>query len=508
MRHFFYKIISTLTILIIFIVFWNCAISNTRGDIVQPNILYIMSDDHTSQAWGIYGGILTDYVKNTNIKRLSNEGAILNNVFCTNSICVPSRATIMTGKYSHENGVYTLNDSLSLNQMSIAQLLRENGYETSIIGKWHLKELPYGFDYMKVLPGQGRYHNPIFRHEKNWNDTKNWETLEGFSADVIADESIKWLEGRKRHKPFFLMTHFKATHEPFDYPERHKNLYDTIKIPEPFTLMGDDTKAYYGQQLEILGRRYEKASADSSLLNTYPGLPIHFPDSSHPKERRSAIYQKFIKDYLRSGAAIDDNIGKLLQYLDDHNLSNNTIVIYTADQGYFLGEHGFFDKRIMYDEALKMPFIIRYPSYIKQGGIYDDFILNLDFASLFADYAGITAHGFGSGKSFRKILEGEKMDGWRDAIYYRYWQHLKIRPAHLGIRTKNYKLIYFYGKPMGKTGTDIEETEPFWEFYDLKNDPMENINEIGNPKFQSAIQELKLSLKSLKKSVGDKDSVY
>ena len=320
----------------------------------RPNILYIMADDHTAQAWGIYGGVLADYAQTPGIRRLAEEGVVLDNAFCTNSICTPSRATIMTGQYSHRNGVFTLSEALEPDSMNIAKTLQASGYQTAIIGKWHLKKRPSGFDYFHVLPGQGRYHDPILKTADNWQDgDKGGQVYEGFSADVIGDFSVEWLKNRDPEKPFFLMTHFKATHEPFDYPDRHKDLLAEVDLPEPASLydFGPETngRSYAGQQLWILGDRWVNASQslEPGKRPRYPGLPFSL-DGLDSIAARKKIYQKFVKDFLRSGAAIDDNIRKLLDYLDAAGLAENTVVIYTADQGYFLGEHGMFYKRMIY----------------------------------------------------------------------------------------------------------------------------------------------------------------
>ena len=366
------KIVMSLATLIFL---FSC--NTKQEEFKKPNILFIMSDDHTSQAWGIYGGVLKDYVQNPNISRLADEGMVLNNAFCTNSICVPSRAAILTGQYSNRNGVYTLSDALSPDSLNIAKVLQNNGYQTAIIGKWHLKEEPSGFDYYNVLHDQGRYWDPILRTANNFHkNPEEWDVHKGFSTDVITDLSIKWLETIDKKKPFMLMTHFKATHEPFDYPERYNDLYKGIEIPEPASLFdfSPETtgRSFIGQKLENLGWFYEQASNDpDKWWCKYPGLPFYTKGLDSINARKQ-IYQKFIKDFMRSGAAIDDNLGRLLDYLEASGLAENTVVIYTADQGYFLGEHGFFDKRLIYEESLRMPFVIRYPKEIATGKYNDD----------------------------------------------------------------------------------------------------------------------------------------
>ena len=379
------KITKIMLLLMITVLSINCTKQKEQK---KPNILFILSDDHTSQAWGIYGGVLKDVAHAPNIARLAQEGTVLNNAFCTNSICVPSRAAILTGQYSNRNGVYTLNDALATDSLNIAKTLKNNGYQTAIIGKWHLKKEPTGFDYYNVLHDQGRYWDPILRTADNFHkDPKEWDVHKGFSTDVVTDLSLKWLDTINKEKPFLLMTHFKATHEPFDYPDRFADLYKNEDLPEPASLydFSPETtgRSFVGQKLENLTWRYEQASNDpEKWWCKYPGLPFYTKELDSIAARKK-VYQKFAKDFLRSGAAIDDNIGKILDYLETSGLAENTIVVYTADQGYFLGEHGFFDKRLIYDESLRMPFVIRYPKEIAAGKRIDDIILNIDFRSSF-----------------------------------------------------------------------------------------------------------------------------
>ena len=471
--------------------------------IERPNILFIMSDDHTSQAWGIYGGILQDYVKNDGIKRLEKAGVVLDNLFCTNAICVPSRASILTGQYSHINGVYNLPDALNPDSLNVAKILKNNGYQTSIVGKWHLKKEPSGFDYYKVLPGQGLYNDPYFKTKDNWEDGYKGGIQEtGFSADIIGDSSIEWLKKIDGKKPFFLMTHFKATHEPFDYPERNKDLNKGVVFPEPNSLYEFDPKdsgrKHIGQIVENLTERWVNDTKNN--LGRYPGLPFSI-DGLNKKEIRSKTYQKFIGDFIKSGAAIDDNIVKILDYLEKEKLIENTIIIYTSDQGYFLGEHGYMDKRWFYEESAKMPFVISYPKKLPKGRRVNDLILNIDIPSLFLDFARIDQPKSFQGLSFKENLITNTNS--REYIYYRYWQHDVKRPAHLGIRSKNYKLIYNYGEGLGKSGTSNEKTIPNWEFYDLINDPGENQNNFDNPVYKEIIEKLYKQLIIEKKKAKD-----
>lgn len=493
--------------------FFSCA-EQPPAEVEKPNILFILSDDHTSQAWGLYGGILEDHVQNENIQRLANEGALLENAFCTNSICTPSRGSILTGQYSHVNQVYTLNEPIPAGHPNIAKTFKQNGYQTAVIGKWHLVEQPEGFDYFNVLPGQGEYWNPILKTKENWNDGRDGSSgiqHEGFSTDIITELTINHLKKRDSTKPFMMFCNFKATHEPFDYPPRFASLYKNDTITEPESLMdfGKEStgRTFKGQVLENLAERWQKATDTDTFWTTYPGLPYPL-DGLDSIQKRKKIYQKLVKDFMRCGAAIDDNIGKLLDYLQEEGIADNTIVIYTADQGYFLGEHGFFDKRLIYEESLRMPFVIRYPKEIKGGQRIDDIILNIDFSALLADYAGIEKPDYIQGESFREILNGNKPTNWRKQMYYRYWLHHPDRPAHFGIRNERYKLAFFYGQDLGKKGTSKEATVPTWEFYDLEEDPKEVHNAVHDVKYTSIIADMKLQLIEERKKYADLDKEY
>lgn len=484
-----------------------------------------MSDDHTSQAWGIYGGVLKDYVKNDHIQWLADRGVVLENAFCTNSICVPSRAAILSGQYSHRNGVYDLDDAYEPDSANFAKLLQANGYQTAIVGKWHLKKEPTGFDYYMVLPGQGRYQNPILKTKDNWQDgNAGGKEYQGFSADVIADQSIAWLKSRNPNQPFYLSTHFKATHEPFDYPTRYKDFLADVELPYPpnFADWGAATtgRTHAGWPLELLGQRYEEGAGTN-----YPGTSFSLKGLDSLAARKKT-YQKFVKDFLRSGAAIDDNIGKLIDYLRESGQLDNTVIIYTADQGYFLGEHGFFDKRFIYEPSLRMPFVISYPKEFKSGRRIDDIILNIDFPSLFLDFAGIKQPASMQGRSFRAnlvandpvslsgtsvSLSGSSVslsgaEDWRKDMYYRYWSNEPRRPAHFGIRNERYKLAFFYGQSRTKIQRDKMDYPPGWEFYDLQKDPGENHNAIEDPKYQGIISTMKARLKVIKQENGDVES--
>jgi arylsulfatase A-like enzyme len=459
----------------------------------RPNILFIMSDDHASQTIGSYGLRLSEYAPTKNIDRLREEGALMENCFCTNSICVPSRASILTGQYSHINGAKTLADSLSPETDNAAKHMKAAGYKTALFGKWHLKERPAGFDLFNVLRGQGRYRNPLL-----YDNLMDWEgdgrEYEGHSTDVITDLSLDWLQKQDGENPFFLMCHYKAVHEPFFAHSRYASLLADQDIPEPEDLLWPESpkgKRFEGWPLDILTGRF--------LNNPDRYSPPPFrPDSEDKDSLRKATYQKFIKDYLRGVAGIDDNVGRILNYLDAKGLSEDTVVIYTSDQGYFLGEHGFMDKRFMLEESLRMPFIIRYPREITPGTTLRDIALNIDFAPLFLDYAGTEQPDTVQGESFRRLLKREEIPGWRDAMYYHYWTHHAKRPSHYGIRTDRFKLIYYYGLiPFGKNPEDC------WELYDLRDDPREFINQYENPDYRAIIPQLKSQLAELRIQYSD-----
>lgn len=464
------------------------AAEGEEGSAPRPNILFIMGDDHTSQAWGCYEGRLSEFAHTPNIDRLAEQGARLRNVFVENSICAPSRATILTGQYSNRHGVKTLRDGLDPQIDHVGKRLRQGGYETALVGKWHLKEPPSGFDFWSIIRGQGQYRDPVMFE----GDFGAGEVQDGqFSADAFTNKALSWLKEREGDRPFCLMLHFKATHESWQFPERFADLYDDVTFPEPASLFGGtgpENSRVPGWPLEILTERMttqDRYGAGRLTLET-----------DDPRERRRATYQKLIRDFLRCGAAIDDNIGRVLEYLDRAGLAEDTIVIYTSDQGYFLGEHNYFDKRFMLEESIRMPFVVRYPREIEAGTVLDDIILNVDFAPTFLDYAGLEAPSTMQGRSFRANLQGETPGDWREAMYYRYYMDSERRPSHFGIRTHDHKLIYYDGM------TDRPESRR-WEFYDLDKDPHENRNAYDDPEHGDTIAALKERLRRLQEELDD-----
>jgi arylsulfatase A-like enzyme len=466
----------------------------------RPNIIFIMSDDHAAPAISAYKGFLSKAARTPYIDRLADEGMRFDNCFCTNSICTPSRAAILTGKYSHKNGVLTLSDRFDGSQQTFAKLLQESGYYTAVVGKWHLKTEPTGFDYYNVLPGQGDYFNPRLKEKaRGWQDGRDGGAVhEGYVTDVITNAALKVLEDRPKDKPFCLLYHHKAPHDTWEYPARHAHRYADVQIPEPETFYDDYSNR--GEAIkrctQKIGMRHTKFAEQTCQL--------------FGAARKKEQYQIFIKKYLRCVAAIDENIGRMLEYLDKKDLSKDTLVIYTSDQGYFLGEHGLYDKRLMYEESLRMPFLVRYPRQIKPGGVNRDIITNVDFAATLLDYAGIRIPRDMQGRSLRPLFRGKTPANWRKSMYYRYWMHgahFDVA-AHFGVRTERYKLIYYYGQPLHARGTKGGPTPPEWELFDLQKDPNEMNNVYGEPAYSEVVQELKDELRKLRRKLGDdKDGI-
>lgn len=461
----------------------------------RPNVLFIMADDHTTQAISCYGGIFKDFARTENIDRLASEGVRFSNTFCTNSICSPSRAVILTGKYSHKNGIYCLDQKLDTTQFMFHKTMQQSGYNTALFGKWHLKATPGGFDDYKVLKRQGRYQDPEFI-EKGQSEMV---LHEGWSTDIITQMTIDHINKVKDgDEPFMVMCQYKATHDPWASRAPYDTLWENIELPEPFNLMDN----YEGKE-----EPWNRTTLKLEYMNqsTYPH---HRLENATDSAQRRHIYHQYIKSFLRCGRVLDENVGKLLAYLDESGLSENTIVVYTADQGHFLGEHGFFSKRFMYDESLRMPLIVRYPNVIPANTVRDELIVNIDFAPTILDAVGMNTPEEVQGESFWPLLTGSEIPEWRTSLYYRYWQHLLHRnvTAHYGIRNDRYKLIFYYGQALGQT--DFPPTEPVWELYDLSKDPYEMNNMYTDAQYQNVIAELKKELTALKVEYEDTDDQY
>jgi N-acetylglucosamine-6-sulfatase len=488
----------------------------------RPNILFIMSDDHAAHAISAYGGRLAEIAPTPNIDRLANEGALFTNAFCTNSICSPSRACVMTGQYNHVNGAFDLAGRVPPGKQMLAIQMKEAGYQTAMIGKWHLKDEPADFDYYCVLPGQGEYHNPEFRirGDKPWG--KNTIQYDGMHVtDAITDITLKWLEeSRDDSKPFFLMHHYKAPHDYFDNAPRYDSYLSDVDIPEPDTLWKRDPKfgsiATRGADDELIahigtsiGGRNPRRSYLLDLPKLYPNeFPTDFDPANYSDEENTRLaYNAYLKKFLRCVKGIDDNLGRLFAYLEETGQMDNTLIIYTADQGFMLGEHDYQDKRWMYDQSQRMPFLARLPGSIPAGQEIDSIVENVDFGPTLLDFAGAVVPDNVQGRSFRPILESSaEPANWKQEAYYRYWMHMAHHdnPAHLGIRTKTHKLIYYYG--CNYQGG--YRTPPGWELYDLQSDPMESRNVIDEPENRQLVEDLKQRLASLRQRVGDDGSHY
>ncbi len=477
-----------------------------------PNIIFIMSDDHAFQAISAYGHELGKLAPTPNIDRIAKNGAIFQNNFCTNSICGPSRAVILTGKHSHINGFRMNGERFDNSQPTLPKHLKKMGYETAIVGKWHLHGKPTGFDYWDILNDQGNYYNPEFIQGE---DTT---VVEGYATDLITDKSLEWLKQREENqKPFYLMVHHKAPHRNWMPALRHLNVYDSITFPLPDTYFPEfeNQRAAAEQQQTIYKDMYE--GHDLKMSDGYGSTDLaHNPwttdfDRMTPEQRNiwdeaylpknNAFYeadlhgkelaewkgQRYLHEYLATVKSVDEGIGKILDYLEATGLDENTLVVYTSDQGFYLGEHGWFDKRFMYEESMKMPLLMQLPGVIAPGTNIDALVQNLDFAPTFLDLAGGQEYAANmQGESFKGLLEGAE-DEFKDAVYYHYYDfpafHMVKR--QYGVRTDRYKLIHFYD--------DIDE----WEFYDLEEDPKELHNAINDEKYRGVIASMHKKLDSL-----------
>lgn len=487
-----------------------------------PNIIFIMSDDHGYQAISAYNDEL---IQTPNIDRIADQGAIFNNSFVTNSICAPSRAVMLTGKHSFINGKVDNVQPFNWDQQMFPKLLQENGYQTALVGKIHLDGTPQGFDYSAVLPGQGRYYNPNFIID----DKK--QQIHGHVTQITTQLALDWLKDREQDKPFLLLYHQKAPHREWLPMPKHFKAYSDKEFPLPETLFDDykgrgtaaktaemniledmnwagDSKIppEVMEQLGIeertdwgknayksnLGRMdsTQRATWDETYDKMIEKFIAEYPNMNK-KELMQWRYQRYMQDYLASIAGVDEGVGEILDFLKENNLEENTIVVYTSDQGFYLGEHGWFDKRFMYEPSLKTPLVIRYPKEIKPNTTIDKMVQNIDYAPTLLDYAGVEIPGDIQGKSMKPLLEDINTE-WRDEIYYTYYEYPSIHMVkrHYGIRTPCYKLIHFY--------YDIDE----WELYDLKEDPREMKNLYNDPQYADLIKELKSRLHDLRDKYG------
>ncbi|MFC2111644.1 sulfatase [Bacteroidota bacterium] len=490
----------------------------------KPNIIFIMSDDHTSQAFGVYGSRLAALDPTPTIDRIAKEGILFENCFCTNSICTPSRASIITGQYPQTNGVLDLDGNIPPEKQFLPAEMKKLGYETAMIGKWHLKQEPAAFDYYCVLPGQGDYYDPEFRVQGENDWPGNLIQTKGHSSDMITDISLDWLKNkRNKDMPFFLMHHFKAPHDMFEFAPRYADYLEDTEIPEPASMYynaNNGSVATRGENDELM-RDIGSSIGHRNIIRNM-GMHMEIDPEIPDPEYTHLAYQEYLKRYLRCVKGVDDNVKRLFDYLEEAGLMDNTIIIYTGDQGFMLGEHDYIDKRWMYEESHRMPFLVRYPGMIESGSRTDAIINNTYFAPTILELAGGTVPDYMQGKSFKPILEsGIEPEGWPQATYYRYWMHMAHRhanPSHFGVRTKDYKLIFYYGMFYKDTGekANLEgwgnrytfRTPPGWEFYDLEKDPFEMDNRYGDPAYAQVISDLKEQLKELRKDLKEEDDKY
>jgi arylsulfatase A-like enzyme len=472
----------------------------------RPNILFIMADDHASQAVGCYGGRLN---RTPGIDRIAREGVRFDNCFCTNGICAPSRAVILTGKHSHVNGVRDNSVAFDGSQTTFPKLLRATGYETALLGKWHLESDPTGFDYWNILPGQGDYYNP------DLIEMGVKKKVPGYVTDILTDIAVDFLAARRRteSKPFLLMLQHKAPHRNWQPAARHMAMYDTAEFPEPPTLFDDyatRSRAAFEQEMTIS----EHMTLDSDLKLGPPPERLDqaqrevWEKAFGPKREafkkanfsgRALVrwkYRRYLQDYLGCIAAVDESVARVLDVLDRTGLAENTLVVYTSDQGFFLGEHGWFDKRFMYEEALRMPLVMRFPGRVRPGSVNADMISNLDFAPTFLDVAGQGKPAPMQGRSFLPLLLGKRVAGWPESVYYHYYEFPAVHMVkrHYGVRTKRYKLIHFYH--------DIDA----WELYDLEKDPREIQNVYDDPAYAAVRHDLRRELARLQAFYRDSDA--
>ncbi len=488
------------------------AVQNTR-----PNILFIMSDDHGFQAISAYGSGLN---ATPNIDRIAKEGAIFTKAFVTNSICAPSRAVMLTGKFSHLNGKINNIGGFNWEQQIFPKLLQQSGYQTALVGKIHLDGIPQGFDYSKVLPGQGEYYNPVFLE----NGLK--KQYQGYVTTLTTQFALEWLDKKRdKSKPFCLLYHQKAPHRNWLPEEKYLDLYEDRDFPFPDNFFDDFSGRGAAAHTQEMGIVKEMTwGGDMKFENDpYTGKPTGFIQNlarmneqqrkawraAYSKRNEEFIrtmpqgrdlakwkYQRYIRDYLKCIKSVDDGVGEVLDYLDKNGLTENTIVVYTSDQGFYLGEHGWFDKRFMYEESFRTPLVIRYPKEIKPGTVITQLVQNLDFAPTFLNYAGVKTAKEMQGESFRRLVSGESMK-WRDAIYYHYYEYPSTHAVkrHYGVRTDRYKLIHFY--------FDVDE----WELYDLEKDPKEMKSVYNDPAYSDIQANLLRKLNELRIKYEDTDEV-
>lgn len=498
---------------------WIVSLSSYgQTDMQRPNVIFIMSDDHAEQAISAYGHPISQKAPTPHIDRIASEGTLFLNNYCSNSICGPSRAAILTGKHSHKNGfMQNGNRGFDGTQQTLPKILQQNGYETAIIGKWHLISKPTGFDHWEILNDQGDYYNPYFITER---DTVR---RMGYVTDLITNLTTDWLEHRDKNKPFFFMMHHKAPHRNWVPAERHYKLYENTAFPIPETYFDDYEGRYAAaqQEMNIYRDMYEGhdlkmvtgIDSDTLLYDPWPHAFLETMTQAEQKrffaayrdrnndfyttkrtEKEKALwkFQRYMQDYLATVKSVDESVGEILDYLKANGLDKNTIVIYTSDQGFYLGEHGWFDKRFMYEESFGMPLLMSYPKHIKPGIKIDGLTQNIDFAPTLLDLCQIAIPDDMQGRSFKALAQnGRTPKDWRKSLYYHYYEYPGFHSvrAHYGVKMERYKLMHF-------------PKENLWELYDIKKDPSEIENIYGRKGTAKITQELQQELLMLQDKYG------
>ncbi|MBL6711934.1 MAG: sulfatase [Pirellulales bacterium] len=521
------RLFSGLVAAVVWVMVAVAGVATAAEKASRPNIVFIFSDDHAPHAIGAYNGWLKSVNPTPNIDALAASGMLFRNSFCTNSICGPSRAVIQTGKHSHKNGFMNNGNSFDWNQQTFPKLLQQAGYTTAIFGKSHLKGEPQGYDDWKVLPGQGLYYNP------DLITPEGRVRVEGHCTDVVTDLAVEWLtEGRDGEKPFMLMVQHKAPHRNWMPALRHLSLYDDVEMPEPNTLFDkwhDNAPPARFQELEIDRHMHlnfdlfvdltpdfdgnaQEGGTDRSAWQNMKRMSqeqlaawrgFYGPrDKAFHEAELSADglvrwkYQRYVKNYLRCVRGVDESVGTLMKTLDELDLADNTVVVYSSDQGFYIGDHGWYDKRWMYEESLKMPLIVKWPGVTKSGAVNEDLVQNLDYAETFLEMAGAAVPDDMQGRSLVPLLAGDTPDDWRESIYYHYYEYPSVHmvPRHYGVRNDRYKLMHFY---------QFDE----WEFYDLETDPDELQNLYEDPNYADEIAAMKVELERLRTHYEDDSDV-
>jgi len=497
----------------------------------KPNILYIMSDDHSFQTISAYGHPISRLAPTPNIDRLANEGILFRQAFVENSLSTPSRACLMTGLYSHQNGQRQLGKGIDSTKTFFSELLQQAGYETGVVGKWHMQCEPKGFDYYHILWDQGEYYNPEFRSK---NSNGKYIKEEGYATTLTTDHSIEFLEQRDKNKPFCLLVHHKAPHRNWMPEPQYLDLYEDIEFPKPETFYDDyntrcspahtqdmtiantmtmiyDLKVSEAKSIPPYDKEWNNKGLDYSLDRMTPEQLETWNNAYKPKNEKfleskltgddlvNWKFQRYLRDYLRCIKSIDDQVGRLIDYLEKEGLMDNTIIVYTSDQGFYMGEHGWFDKRFMYEESFRTPLIIRYPQAIEAGVQTDALVQNIDYAPTFLSLAGVEKPEEMSGTTLEPLFGGRTPENWRKDLYYHYYDYPAIHSVrrHDGVRNDRYKLIHFYGKGEMDNDKDFDCNE----LYDLQFDPKEINNLYGKTGYEEITQQLQTRLDEYRKNL-------